>query len=306
MTLSGSNPAAVPLLATLTCLLLACGPDAELDLEQARATGSEEEEVVELSEAPLTAGVNGDACMHSPFNCKLRVSGGNRVQTNDPHDDDSWAVLTGGHLRNGHGQIVAQQTGNRLKFNYGQVRSFAGEPHAFAMSNSNLSSGWYPISAIHGHDSFVNKVGKVSARSPANAKKLGCYQIRNSHDASKELKKVVYDSTAVHERAGDYMSLPRKNGERSANLCFNTPGFGLGGVAVDHFPHGTRFQRLDVPTSSGVPSIDVPLWVQDDAGRYRKRSGSQKFVYGYVIAQTGTRRVGWMALDALAASSGCP
>jgi hypothetical protein len=31
-----------------------------------------------------------------------------------------------------------------------------------------------------------------------------------------------------------------------------------------------------------------------------------KFIYGYVIAATGTKRNGWMAYDALYVSSGCP
>ena len=81
---------------------------------------------------------------------------------------------------------------------------------------------------------------------------------------------------------------------------------GLGGVAVDHFPAGTKFQRLDVPTDSGVPSIDIPLYVQDSEGRYRKQSGTMKFLYGYVVATAGTRRTGWMAYDALSSTRGCP
>ena len=107
------------------------------------------------------------------------------------------------------------------------------------------------------------------------------------------------------ERAGDYQPLVRNNGVRSANLTFNVPGFGLGGVAVDHFPAGTKFRRLDVPTSNGAPSIDIPLYVKDSAGRYRKKSGEMKFIYGYIMAKTGTKRVGWMAYDALLASGGC-
>ena len=31
-----------------------------------------------------------------------------------------------------------------------------------------------------------------------------------------------------------------------------------------------------------------------------------KFIYGYVVAKTGTKRVGWMAYPALEVSSGCP
>lgn len=42
------------------------------------------------------------------------------------------------------------------------------------------------------------------------------------------------------------------------------------------------------------------------AGHYRKKAGTMKFIYGYVKADDGTRRNGWMAYEALAVSSGCP
>jgi hypothetical protein len=71
---------------------------------------------------------------------------------------------------------------------------------------------------------------------------------------------------------------------------------------VGHIPAGTKFQRLDVPTDSGAPSIDIPLWVQDSSGRYRQQSGTMKFIYGYVIAATGTKRNGWMASAAWTAA----
>jgi hypothetical protein len=161
------------------------------------------------------------------------------------------------------------------------------------------------MSAILGRTSFEQKVGHVSALG-AGLAKLGCYAVRNSHDPALEVKKVVYDSTSSNERAGDYLPLVRANGLRSVNLAFNVPGFGLGGPAVDHWPAGTKFQRLDVPTDNGAPSIDIPLWVQDSTGRYRQQSGTMKFIYGYVIATTGTKRNGWMAYDALYVSSGCP
>ncbi len=273
----------------------------------ASAEGTDDEGERETESASF-AGVNGSVCRESSYNCKLRPSGGNRVTTNDPRDDDEWHLIAGVPIRDGNGNVVGTSTRTSTKFNFGQTRTFDGQEYAFALSTSNGSAGWLPMSSILGHDSFASKVGHVSAHG-VGLQKLGCYQIRNSYDASMELKKVVYDTDAgpdEHERAGDYLSLLRKNGQHSANLCFNVPGFGLGGVAVDHFPAGTHFQRLDVPTRSGRPSIDIPLWVQDASGRYRKQSGSMKFIYGYVMAKTGTKRVGWMAYDALQVSSGCP
>ena len=272
------------------------------------SSGDDTEGESERDTESLSPGVNGGACTKSPYNCKLRVSGGNRVETNDPKDQNEWHLTLGVPVRNGNGDVVATNDKASTTFNFGQLRDFDGVTYAFAVTTSNGSAGWMPLSSIAGHDSFAAKVSHVSAHA-AGLSKLGCYEIRNGHDASIELKKVVKDSQMGpdgHERAGDYQALPRKNGQRSANLTFNVPGFGLGGVAIDHFPAGVRFQRLDVPTSTGAPSIDVPLWVQDSAGRYLKHSGDMKFVYGYVVAKTGDKRVGWMAYDALQVSSGCP
>ncbi|AKT40333.1 hypothetical protein [Chondromyces crocatus] len=278
--------------------------DALDDLTTERAE-QPDDELVGSAEQPLYAGVNGDACTASPYNCKLRVTGGNRVATNDPDDDNSWGLVLGVPIRDGHGNVVGTSSRTRSTFNHGQTRTFAGETHAFAVSTSNSSAGWMPLSSILGASSFASKVGHVSAKG-VGLSKMACYAVRNWHDTNLEFKKVVHDSTATHERAGDYLPLVRANGGRSANLAFNVPGFGLGGPAVDHFPAGTKFQRLDVPTDHGAPSIDVPLWVQDSAGRYRTQSGTMKFLYGYVIAATGTKRNGWMAYDALEVSSGCP
>jgi hypothetical protein len=276
----------------------ACGGEVPAD----EGTGGGE--ALSIQKQAAYSGVNGTYCLESPYNCKLQASGGNRVPTNDPADDN-WGLSTGVPIRDGNGAVVGTNTRTSAAFNYGQTRTFAGEFHAFAVSTSNSSAGWLPMSAILGLSSFEQKVGHVSALGSGLAK-LGCYSVRNSHDTTLEFKKVVYDSTATNERAGDYLPLVRANGLRSVNLTFNVPGLALGGPAVDHFPAGTKFQRLSVPTDSGVPSIDIPLWVQDSVGRYRLQSGTMKFIYGYVIAATGTPRNGWMAYDALQVSSGCP
>jgi hypothetical protein len=92
---------------------------------------------------------------------------------------------------------------------------------------------------------------------------------------------------------------------RSANLVFSVPGFGLGGATTDHFIAGTKFQRVEVPTSEGRPSITIPLWVKGTNGRYTKQSGELRFFYGYIRAADGVKRFGWMAEEALQVSSGC-
>ncbi len=258
--------------------------------------------VEEADPLALTAGVNGAACTGSPYNCKFRATGGNRVMT--AGGEESWGIEPGGQVRDGDGGALATQTGTRLIFNYGQTRFLAGEAHALALSTSNGSAGWYPIGRIKGEASFRARMGEVNARDPGRGR-MACYQIRDGHDPAIELRKVVYDSRDSHERVGDYLPLPRRNGRRSANLVFSVPGFGLGGATTDHFPAGTRFQRVEVPTSTGRPSISIPTYVAGADGRYTVRRGSVRFLYGYVRAADGVRRFGWMAEDALRPSSGC-
>lgn len=247
------------------------------------------------------AGTNGNFCIASTFNCRFR-EGSSRVLTNA--GDESWGIAPGAQVRDGNGTALRTETATRMTFNYGQTRYLAGKAHALALSTANGSAGWYPIDAIKGEASFRQKMGEVNGRDPGRGP-MACYQIRNSHDASIELKKVVRDSTATHERAGDYLPLPRANGVRSANLVFSVPGFGLGGATTDHFVAGTKFQRVDVPTFEGKPSITIPLWVKAANGHYTKQSGELRFFYGYVRASDGAKRFGWMAEDALAVSSGC-
>jgi len=248
-------------------------------------------------------GVNGDWCLESPFNCRFRAPGiSQRVLT--ARAKEVWAVSPGASIRDGNGDVLAVSTRTHMTFNYGQTRLLAGKAHALALSTNNDSAGWYPIERILGETSFRAHMGEVNARDPHEGK-MACYAVRNSHDASRELRKVVYDSDAVHERAGDYMARVRANGRRSANLIFMVPGFGLGGATTDHFPAGARFQRVAVPTQSGRPSITIPLWVADSAGRYRRQRGTMRFLYGYIVGN-GVKRFGWMAEDALQVSSGCP
>lgn len=251
----------------------------------------------------LVPGVNGEYCTASPFNCRFREPGvSQRVTT--AGGEESWGVEPGASLRDGNGDVLITMTRTRLTFNYGQTRALAGKAHALALSTNNGSSGWYPIDRILGETSFRARVGEINAKDPRRGE-MACYAIRSSHDPSRELRKVVFDSRAEHERAGDYMALPRANGRRSANLIFMVPGFGLGGASTDHFPAGTKFRRVEVPTSTGRPSITIPLWVADSEGRYRKQQGTMRFLYGYIVGN-GDKRFGWMAEDALVVSSGCP
>jgi hypothetical protein len=280
-------------------LLVGCLDTGEVD---------DDEDLVDTTIGTLAAGgtpgVNGDYCAASPYNCRFR-EGGSRVL--NAAGEEVWAVTPGASVRDGNGNVLTTQTNDRMIFNYGQTRSLAGKAHALGLTTSNSSAGWYPFDHIVSEASFRDHVGNVDAKDTGDSR-MACYQIRNSHDASIELKKVVYDSKVGpngHERAGDYLSLLRANGRRSANLLFSVPGFGLGGTSSDHFPAGTRFRRISVPTRSGLPSISIPLWVANSSGRYIVRSGSLRFIYGYIVGD-GTRRFGWMALDALQTSTGCP
>lgn len=259
------------------------------------------------SESVVTVpGVNGGACYLSPYNCKLRVSGGNRIMHTDGTVE--WGVEKATVL-DGNGDSLGVATNATLKFNYGQLRTFHGAKYVYAMTTSTKSSGWFPLASVKSADVLAARLGDVDAHA-AGLEKMACYAVADSMDDGLAEKKVVYDTSSgpgpAGEAAGDYLARVRANGKRSINLAFNVPGAGLGGPAIDHFPTGTKFQRLAVPTSTGAPSIDIKLWAQDSAGRFRKPAGELKFVYGYVVAKTGTLRAGWMPYPALRVSSGCP
>jgi hypothetical protein len=78
-------------------------------------------ELTDEVDEELTAGVNGAACIFSPYNCKLRVHGGARVTTSDP-DDDTWGVDLGAPILDGNGTVMGTSTKERITFNYGQRR----------------------------------------------------------------------------------------------------------------------------------------------------------------------------------------
>jgi hypothetical protein len=291
--------AALTVVATLsTNACIATGTDSE----ETEETGDERE----AEGVSLSRGVNGGACYLSPYNCKLRVQGGNRIAHVDNTLD--WGV-NDAMLLDGNGDPLGMATNSTLKFNYGQLRTFGGAKYVYAMASTTRSSGWFPLSAVKSADVLIGRVGDADAHRSGLAK-MACYSVRNDMDESLAAKKIVYDTKSpagpVGEAAGDYLARVRANGRRSINLAFNVPGFGLGGPAIDHFPAGTKFQRLDVPTGTGAPSIDVKMWLQDSAGRFRKPAGELKFVYGYVVTKTGTVRTGWLPYPALQQSTGCP
>jgi hypothetical protein len=139
---------------------------------------------------------------------------------------------------------------------------------------------------------------------------MACYEIAASSPARLDHFKVVKGATDKDsEEPNDYLPLKLGNGKAYMNLAFSAPGSALGAPAVDKFPQGTKFRRLDVPTweSPHRPSLDVTLYAKPAGGTaYTKPSGTMKFVYGTVKTKDGTERHGWMALDGLVPSTGCP
>jgi len=247
----------------------------------------------------LVHGVNSPYCTASPYNCRFR-EGSSRVDTQG--GAETWGIEPGATVRDGNGVALHLEAGARLTFNYGQIRAIAGKAYALALTTSNSSAGWFPIDHIAGEASFRQQVGNVDAQDPGRGH-MACYQIKNAADAALAAKKVVKGATDAHERAGDYLPLVRANGKRSANLVFSVPGFALGGATTDHFLAGTKFRRVTVPTSSGLPSISIPLWKESAPNT---RDGSLRFFYGFVTTSDGVRRFGWMAQDALEQTTGCP
>ena len=289
--------------AIIALALSGCAVDTSFDDE----TGDEATSSESALQGNLKPGVNGGACYLSPYNCKLRVAGGNRIEHADGTLD--WGVDPNVDVLDGNGSVLGPNKSSTLKFNYGQKRTLGGKEYLFAMTTSNHSAGWFPLASVKSKDVLATRIGDAGAHR-SGLEPMACYEIRNATDPALEVKKVVYDTLSnpgpAGEAAGDYLPRLRTNGKRSAHLIVNVPGSGLGGPAIDHFPAGTLFRRLRVPTDAGPPSLDVKLWAQDGAGNFKKAAGTMKFVYGYVASQGGNTRVGWIAYEALRTSSGCP
>lgn len=223
----------------------------------------------------------------SAYNCKLRVEGGNRIAHKDGTLD--WGVNVNAGVLDGNGDSLGLQKGDSLKFNYGQKRTFGGKTYVYAMTTSNHSSGWFPLSAVKSADARAAR--RRRARPPERPRQDGLLQGQGQLGRRPRDQKIV-DDTAEDpgpsgEAAGDYLPRLRTNGKRSINLIYNVPGSGLGGPAIDHFPAGTKFQRLAVPTDTGHPSLDVKLWAQSDNGHFTKAAGVMKFIYGFDRHQDG-------------------
>lgn len=283
------------------------GCAAETDDEATDETGSD------LSS--LRAGVNSSGCKRSAYNCGLHPGHGQRVTNaaggEDWAVDPAWVKAHGGYVPvvDGNGDSLGKSSKTKFTLNYGQTRRMKNVTYVMALSAGTGSAGWVPIEAFQSVDSLRAHVGEVNAHG-ANLAKMGCYQIATTFDQQLEKYKVVKGATDKDAKEpDDYLPQKRANGGVYANLAFSVPGDDLGAPAVDIFPAGTKFQRLDVPSweSGGAPSLDVKLYSKPSGStKYTTESSRKmKFIYGYVESPEGLR-YGWMPLDGLDDAKGCP
>ena len=260
-------------------------------------------------------GVNSAGCKRSAYNCTLNPGHGQRVANAGGGED--WAVAPayvkahGGYVTvvDGNGDSMGKSTKPTFTLNYGQTRRMKNTTYVMAVSAGIGAAGWVPIEAFESVDSLRAHVGEVNAHG-AGLAKLGCYQISKSFDPALEKYKVVKGATDKDSKEPDDYLPQVRSGNKGvyANLAFSVPGDDLGAPAIDIFPAGTKFQRLDVPTwDGGAPSLDVKLYSKPSGStKYTTLSNrSMKFIYGYVKTDAGIR-YGWMALDGLDSTTGCP
>lgn len=262
------------------------------------------------------AGVNSKGCKRSAYNCTLNPGKDQRVYRAD--GGDTWGVdpayvssknLAGVPVVDGNGDVMGYSKKTSFTLNYGQTRRIGNTTYVIALSSGLASAGWVPIDAFLHEESLRAKVGEVNAKG-AGLKDMGCYEVATTFDPKLKTLKVVKGATDKDAKEpDDYLPHARANGKIYVNLAFSIPGDSLGAPAVDIFPAGTKFQRLDVPTweSSGRPSLDAKLYAKPAGStKYTREAGAMKFIYGYVKSKPGAVRYGWMAYDGLKVSSGCP
>lgn len=276
-----------------------------------------DEASIESEASSLRAGVNSKGCKRSAYNCSLNPDGGGqRVRRADgPEDwgiDAKWLAdrkLAGVPVVDGNGDAMGLSKNKQFVLNYGQTRRIGEATWVMTLSSGLGSSGWIPIDAFVHAASLRAKVGEVNAKGEG-LKDLGCYEVDTTFDTKLNLFKVVKGAKENEAKEpDDYLPTKRSNGKIYVNLAFSVPGDALGAPAVDIFPAGTKFQRLDVSTwEGGAPSLDAKLYSKTPGtNAYNTLSNrTMKFVYGYVKTKPGSVRYGWMAIDGLKSSNGCP
>ncbi len=304
-------------LATMSGCATEAGPSGEDDGEAANA--------IESEVTALRPGVNSSGCRRSAYNCALNPGAGTqRVRRADGLEtwavDPTWLTDHGyvdpatnkpaTPVLDGNGTLMAYSSKSAFTLNYGQIRRLGALTYVMALSAGIGSAGWVPVDAFQHADSLRDKVGDVNAHGTGLAD-MACYVVKSTFDATLDAFAVVKNATESNKpEPNDYLPMKRSNGKVYVNLAFSAPGDGLGAPAVDIFPTGTKFQRLDVPTweAGSGQSLDVKLYSKPaGSSTYSKLSNREmKFVYGYVKTSEGVVRYGWMALDGLAPSTGCP
>ena len=288
-------------------------------------TGDGDTESTESDVTALRPGVNSQGCQRSAYNCALHPgTGTQRVRRAD--GSETWSVdpkWLSDHafvdpttkkpatpVLDGNCELMAFSKNGSFTLNYGQTRRMGNLTYVMALSAGIGSAGWIPLDAFQQADSLRAAVGEVNAHGVGLAD-LACYVVKTTFDASLDKYAVVKNATDSNKpEPNDYLPMKRNNGKVYVNLAFSAPGDGLGAPAVDIFPAGTKFQRLDVPTweTGSAPSLDVKLYSKPaGSSTYSKLAAREmKFIYGYVKTKAGVVRYGWMALDGLTPSDGCP
>ena len=299
-------------MATFVATASGCAAEATDD----GADGTDESSI-DSEISALRDGVNSKGCKRSAYNCSLNPSGaGQRVKRADGQEtwgiDPRWVAdhkLGGIPVLDGNGDSMGISKKTELTLNYGQTRRLGNATYVIALSSGLAAAGWVPVDAFLHAESLRAKVGEVNAHGEG-LKDLGCFEIDTTYDLKLENYKVVKGARENEAREpNDYLPTKRTNGKVYANLAFSVPGDALGAPAVDIFPAGTKFQRLDVPTWEGTAaSLDAKLYSKPaGSNAYTVLSKQRmKFIYGYVKTKPGSVRYGWMALDGLKVAGACP
>jgi hypothetical protein len=279
--------------------------------------GTGDDGSVESDITALRPGVNSAGCKRSAYNCSLNPGGkGQRVYS--ASGSESWGIdpkwvadhkLGGVPVVDGNGESMGISKSTELTLNHGQTRRIGNTTYVMALSSGVGAAGWVPIDSLLHADSLRARVGEVNAHGDG-LKDLGCYVVATTFDPKLDTFKVVKGAKFTDsEEPNDYLPTKRNNGKVYANLAFSIPGDALGAPAVDIFPAGTKFQRLDVPTWEGsAPSLDAKLYSRTAGTDHFSTLSNRpmKFIYGYVKTKPGSVRYGWMALDGLDVSAACP
>jgi hypothetical protein len=278
---------------------------------------------------------NGRKCVGSELNGKvLGEKRPNRVTNPKPLLAErplEWEIKEGSPVVDGSGALIGTASdpitaddGRRVhtaKFNYGMTKVIGGKLFVYAFvirikpderARANMlpdsikkgtinTSAWLPMDAVVEKETLLEHIGVGEGKLPRLP--LGSTKFRITGgkpemymtNVGEELS--IIEDVAFGAHPGDYLRRP----SGTVNILYSVPGFNLGGQSLDSFLISSNAIFRPV---KGARSFTMPTYYPPKHPLKGKMSDkTETFIYGAVETPNSETIYGWIAQEALGATS---